>query len=401
MLSKMALLCKTPEDYSGEILSQWCKVKDIAVLEAAVCNKKQRQELLKIFQSSGFILNNIHGFQSLDYINTYNIKVKSIVLSCGPLTRPVNVNNIDPTKISSLSFSWERTAQQQDNLTNLIALIDSCTNLKSLDLSCFGLEPSFMFKISSKIWSGLEEFTTKFNCIDEGGINHMAHHCSALTLLVIDRNKSYVKESHLINLVECKVNLQTLVITSRDTLRLTSLFLQYVAIYCKQLVYLDLYMSSDLNMKTVNEVIQNCPQLKMIQLSNEQSQLYVVADNDIDSRLVTNNKIWLHEGATSATESDLIEFFDSHLAKPCVTLEIRNVDSFYGSVLSVVVANCPSLQRFSGANCPIETADVIALIDNCTHLTNISLESCYLVEESEVHSHNVIKSKHIEFTCHD
>lgn len=127
------------------VLSLWCELKDLMILDSAFCNKTEQIELKNWFQHSAFVMDGGRGLNELTFATNHKIKLKSMKIMVVRHTERYGhvFKNCDFSKLESLKTY--RLEFLHSAFEAFIHMMDNCTSFKSLSL--MGCDASRLFII--------------------------------------------------------------------------------------------------------------------------------------------------------------------------------------------------------------------------------------------------------------
>lgn len=141
----MSFLVDLPHKVSVDVLSKWTELGDLMLLDSAVCNEKERTQLLRLFSYPSFTVQNYVFINTncditgcLPYISLRRLKLLELSMECSNVAK-FNCLTFDKSLISDISVkdSDYITGEESYNiwLEQLVMLVNACFNLKQLTFS--------------------------------------------------------------------------------------------------------------------------------------------------------------------------------------------------------------------------------------------------------------------------
>ncbi len=106
-----SLLLKFPEEYSVDLLANWCDLKTLVKTDSAHCHTADRHDFLILVTSCGFVTPSSHNCSGLRYIANRTIKARKIICSTTKSEQPSNLvkllSLIDVSRLVTLDNSFD------------------------------------------------------------------------------------------------------------------------------------------------------------------------------------------------------------------------------------------------------------------------------------------------------
>ena len=325
--STMAYMITLPSDILGHVLFPFLEVKDISRLDVAVTNHAMRPQLLEIYP----LLSLSHLEKGINRQQIEWFWKRSITL-----TRMIFIQDISSNDIAAI-FSHMRTrptlAHQVEHVRypkNITAshfsqMLQSCTGLKSLDLSG----------------------------------------CSRVTESLLTMLATKCPQLQAIDLSETSVRVQAMVFLSEKCRALSTVSLRGCSMQDKAVVAL----------------AKNCPSLSSLDLSAcypEQEAVLALAAHCPGIFSISLGGYHLTDACVTALADKLHRL---------TSLDLTYSDNISDLSVIAVTRSCPSLTRLNLSYCEqLTDAAVVAAAMHCPGLTSLALTSCNRLTDKAINA---------------
>ncbi len=370
------MLFKVPEYHAIDILSNWLTLNTLARVDLAVCNKKERVELLVLYQHNGFTGKRLANFALFDFVHRRKIMVEKVVFN--GLLGNFEFANLDCSKINNLIFGvFDDPNKEQQSL---VRIINSCKTLKRLSFNN-GAHAWLTFKvllhISPTILAGLEMVTLTHGGLCEEDLKFLAQHCRSLRSISMGFNKLALQELIVANLIEQNKNtLQCLNIFSFSSpqAQFTELTLTCIARHCANLKRITLAMFHSIDLSAVNKLLVSCGHLRNLKLT-----CMVGGEIEITQLCHLNNTKTVFmdfgENRIIGTQHDLAQLFT--LVTNCTKVNLTGLTGDHiAGVVSGIAKHSPHLKVLKVVDCLVNESHLKELLGACERLKTIELQHC-------------------------